>query len=147
MILKLFRGFWFLSVLAVLGNLLYVYASLPEKVVVFRELSGDTHLSNDSFFYIMTAVIALVNVLVYLVKAVFRQNENFRAWVHGLVICFNIFFIIGMSFIQVLNSNEVYNYASLGPIIYGAFVLVCLWAASWPVYLVGKRILAKPALN
>ena len=34
MTLKLFRAAWFLSVLVVLANLLYVYASLPGEVIV-----------------------------------------------------------------------------------------------------------------
>src|SRR4051812_2903329 len=40
MVLKIFKAVWFLSVLAVLANLLYVYAGLPEQVLIQDESTG-----------------------------------------------------------------------------------------------------------
>ena len=43
MALKLLKGVWFLSMLAALATLLYVYAGLPQEVVV-QEGDGATSI-------------------------------------------------------------------------------------------------------
>lgn len=127
--------------LAVLGNLMYVYAGLPEEV----SLNEDRTLliGREPLFYIAMGLIALANVMVYLFSKKLTPKEDFRAWLHGLVITLNIFFIIGMSFIGLYNSAEKFDFARIGFIIYSSVGLVGLWATSWPVYLVVKKFLAK----
>lgn len=143
MIVKIFRALRFLSMLAVLANLLYVYASLPEQVVVFEEGINSHSVGRDSLFYSAMVVIALVNVLVYLFSVKLAPAEDFRTWLNGQVLVLNIFFIIAMSFIGVYNSAEKYDFASIGFVIYSSFGLVVLWMAGWPIYLIGKKLLAK----
>lgn len=143
MIVKIFSALRFLSMLAVLGNLLYVYASLPEQVVVFEEGVESISVGRDTLFYSAMVIIALVNVLVYLFSKKLAPSDDFRTWLNGLVMVLNIFFIIAMSFIGIYNSAEKYDFSSIGFIIYSSFGLVVLWMAGWPVYLIGKKFLAQ----
>jgi nitrate reductase NapE component len=143
MIVKIFSAVRFLSMIAVFGNLLYVYASLPEQVVVLEDGLESLSISRDSLFYSAMVVIALVNVVVYLFSKRIAPSEQFRTWINGLVITLNIFFIIALSFIGVYNSSENYDYSRIGFIIYGSVGLVALWIISWPVYIVFEKLSAK----
>jgi hypothetical protein len=143
MVLKIFKGMWFLSMLAVLANLLYVYAGLPEKVIIQEESTGRVLANREFLFYALTGLLLIVNLLVYLAAHVYRENEDFRSWLHGQTISINLFFILSLNFIQVYNSSERFDFSRVGPIIYGSVVLVVLWAASWPVYLVYRKFFPK----
>lgn len=144
MILKVFRAVWFLSLLAVLANLMYVYAGLPEQVSVAEEGGATSYImGKEVLFYSAIAMVGVLNLLVYLFSKSITPDENFRTWLHGLVITLNLFFIVVFSFIGVYNSAERYDYSSIGPIIYGSLMLVVLWAIAWPAYSAGRRIFAK----
>jgi hypothetical protein len=143
MTLKLFRAVWFLSMLAVLVNLLYVYASLPEEVSLIEEGMEKFVIGRELIFYIAMIAIVVVNVMVYLFTKKLVPEEDFRIWLHGLVISLNIFIIIGMSFISLVNSAENYDFGRLGIIIYSSVGLVVLWALGWPIYVIGKKFLSK----
>lgn len=145
MALKLLRAAWFVSVLVVLANLLYVYASLPEKVVVQEE--GPVSLSREWVFYIATATILLINVLVYLFKTMFLESEHLRAWFHGLVITMNLFIIIALQALYVYNSAEVFDHSLASLYLTGSLTLTLLWAVSWPVYVLLQKIFFKEAIS
>jgi len=143
MILKLFRAVWFLSVLVVLANLLYVYASLPE-VVAFQ--SDDLSLSREWLFYISVGVIVGINLFVYLIKRLFTHGENLRAWFHGQVITFNIFIIISLHALNVYNNKDFLDHSRVGIYLTGGLVLIVAWAVAWPVYLFIQRFFVKQAV-
>lgn len=144
MILKVFKAVWFLSLLGVLGNLMYVYAGLPEQVSVAEEGGATTYVMNkEALFYSALGFILILNLLVYLFSKSITPSESFRTWIHGLVITLNIFFVVGFSFIGLYNSAEHFDYIRIGPIIYGSVILVAAWAIAWPVYAIGRRIFAK----
>lgn len=135
---------WFLSLLGVLANLMYVYAGLPEEVNIAEEGGATTYvLDKETLFYCAIAFVAVLNLLVYLFSKSITPDEGFRAWLHGLVITLNIFFVVGFSFIGLYNSSENFDYPRIGPIIYGSIVLVVLWSLAWPVYFIGRRFFAK----
>jgi hypothetical protein len=146
MILKLFKAMWFLSMLAVLVNLLYVYASLPEQIVVQDETDGRVLANREFFFYAITMILVLVNVLVYITSKLYAANEDFRAWFHGLIITMNIFFILALNLIQVYNSSEKFDFSKIGFIIYGSVGLVVAWSVSWPVYTLFRKFFPKQAV-
>ena len=143
MTLKLFKAVWFLSMLAVLANLLYVYASLPEQVSLGEEGVEVNSVGREAFFYAAMVVIGIANLTVYLFSKKLTPNEDFRSWVHGLVITINIFFIVGMSFITLYNSSERYDFGRIKFIIFSSVGLVALWAIGWPIYTLGKKLLSK----
>ena len=146
MTLKLFKAVWFLSMLAVLANLLYVYASLPERVALGEEGLQVYAVGKETFFYAAMTFITLGNLIVYLFSKKLTPNEDFRTWVHGLVITINIFFIVGMSFIILFNSAERYDFERIRFIIFSSVGLVALWAIGWPIYLLGKKFMSKQAV-
>ena len=139
MVLKLLKAIWFLSMLVTLGALLFVYASLPPEVLVQDDTEARVAISNELFFYLAMLLIAISNALVFVMAKVFKTNEELRAWFFGLIIALNIFFIIGMNFISLYNSEEKYDYDRLAVIIYGSLALIILWAVAWPVYVIFKR--------
>jgi hypothetical protein len=139
MVLKLLKAVWFLSMLATLGALLYVYASLPQEVLVQDDTDAKVAISNELFFYIAMVLIAVSNAMVYVMAKVFKTNEELRTWFYGLIITLNIFFIIGMNFISLYNSTEKFDYDRISLIIYGSLALIILWASAWPVYAIFKR--------
>jgi hypothetical protein len=146
MALKLLRAVWFLSMVAALGALLYVYASLPQDVVVQQEESVKVSITNEVFFYVVMIFMAITNVTVYIISKVFNRQEDLRIWFFGLITTLNIFFIIGMNFISLYNSSEKFEYSRIAFVIYGSVGLIVIWAVSWPVYLVFKRINSKPLI-
>ena len=139
MVLKLLKAVWFLSMLATLGALLFVYASLPQEVLVQDDTEARVAISNELFFYLAMLLIAISNALVFVMAKVFKTNEELRTWFFGLIITLNIFFIIGMNFISLYNSEEKFDYDRIALIIYGSLALIILWAAAWPVYVIFKR--------
>lgn len=143
MILKLFKAVWFLSVLAVLVNLLYVYAYLPEQVVVQDDTGSRILASREFLFYLLTALLLFINVLVYFTRKLFAAEENFRSWFHGLIITINIFFILGLNFVQVYNSGEKFDFSRIAFIMYASLGLMISWAITWPVYTLFRKIFAK----
>lgn len=144
MTLKLFRAAWFLSVLVVLANLLFVYASLPERVIVQED--EPVSVNREWLFYILMVAIVLINVLVYFFKLMYQDAENMRTWFHGLVITINIFLIISMQALNVYNSTEMFDHTRVGFYITGSLGLVILWAALWPLYLFFQKFVLKQAV-
>jgi hypothetical protein len=144
MILKIFKAIWFISVLAVLANLLYVYAGLPETVVVWEEGLNKVSVERDTFFYTAMALLAFVNVIVYLFKN--SPQIHFRTWLHGLLTAINFFVIIGISYIGLYNSSENFDFARAGMIIYIAVTVLLVWTVAWPIFLVFRKISNKSTL-
>ena len=140
MALKLLKAIWFLSMLATLVALLYVYAGLPHEVLIQDDTEARVTISNELFFYLAMMLIAISNAMVYVIAKVFKRDEDLRIWFYGLVIALNIFFIIGMNFISLYNSEEKFDYDRIAVIIYGSLGLIILWAGAWPVYAIYKRL-------
>ncbi len=144
MTLKLFKAVWFLSVVVLLGNLLYVYASLPEVVVVQEH--EQVLIGRELLFYILVFFIVAVNSLVYLFKWLFPEGESVRSWFHGFIITVNIYAIIALHALNVYNSHETFDHGRVAPLITGSLILLIVWAASWPVYRIFQRIFVKQAV-
>ncbi len=134
---------WFLSVLVVLANLLFVYASLPEEVIIWEEGAGNISLNKELLFYVVMISIVMINVMVYLFRRMFLEAENLRAWFHGLVITINIFFMIAMHAVNVYNSSEAFDHSRIEFIVSGSLGLIILWATMWPLYLLYQRFFLK----
>jgi hypothetical protein len=146
MILKIFKAVWFLSLLALMTSFLFIYASVPEKLVV-HEGEGLRTISREGLFYGALALFAVCNVLVFIIPRLFaRSTEDFLCWFHGLIISLNIFFIISLNFINLYNSSEKFDYSHVGYVIYGSLGLVILWTVSWPFYALARKKMNKPTV-
>lgn len=133
MILRIFQVVWFFSLLAILAVFMYVYASLPEQVIVQQE-SVPLTLSKEMVFYIALFILAFFNAMLFVVKRIYAANPSFVSWFIGLVICMNIFSGITLAFLSVFNSGEKFDYSQIGGIVYGSVVLIVLWSLAWPIY-------------
>lgn len=143
MILKLFKAAWFLSLVGFLFIFLYIYASLPETVVLGDEIDS-ARVSRDVVFYSSLITAALVNVLVFFITKLYgKRNEEFSTWFFGQIILLNFFFCTVLGFINLLNSGEIFQYGRLGIVIYGSIILIVMWAVSWPVYSLSRKFLTK----
>jgi hypothetical protein len=143
MALKLFRLVWFLSVLVLLATLLYGYAGWQPELIVQDDLSGRVIMTRDALFYTIVGSFLIINVLVYLMRKMFRDEEGFRAWFQGLIITINIFLIIAINLIGLYNSTERFNYDRIAVIIYGSIALIIGWAVTWPIYILYKKFSVK----
>lgn len=144
MALKFFKAIWFLSVLAVLANLLFVYASLPEQVVV--QEGERVAVNREWLFYGSVISILAINLLVYVFKWMFEEGENLRTWLHGLVITMNVFLIIAMQAVNVYNSSEMFDHSRVTMYVTGSLILILLWAVTWPIYVLAQKIFIKEAV-
>lgn len=138
--LKIFRVVWFLSALALLANMLYVYASLPLHVLLLQQGLDRFEVSREISFYIALFVVALVNVMVYVSSVAYKNNIPLRTWFAGLVICINTFFVAAFSFIGIYNSGEHYDFSRMGTVVYGTMILVAGWTLSWPIILLVRYL-------
>lgn len=143
MILKIFKAVWFVSLLAVLANLLYVYAGWPEQVQLYAAGGEWFEVGREPLFYAAITAITVFNLLVYLFSKNVAPSETFRSWLHGQIITLNVFFIISLSFIGLYNSAEHFDYSRIGGIIYASVGLVLLWAISWPLIWLWQNLLTK----
>ena len=144
MFLKISRGVWFVSILAVLAALLFVYASLQtDNVILVREDSDGESISREAIFYAVLIIVTAINALVFIIGTVFRRNELFRTWFNGLMMTLNIFFIVSLFFINALNSLEKFDFSRIGFLIYSSVALISIWALAWPVMATMKKFLPK----
>lgn len=143
MVLKIVKAIWFLSLLVVTAVFLYTYASLPETVVLLDRLPP-VSVSREEFFYSMMVVLALVNTIAVVARRIFSPSASaFLTWLHGLLVCLNVFFVIALSYVNLYNSLEKFDYARLGAVVYGSVLLIVFWALAWPAFLLYKNFSAK----
>jgi len=143
MVVKIFKAVWFLSMLAVLVNLLFTYAGLPLDVVVNENGGSFISLGKDNFFYLAASLIAVINALVFVVNKFYGKEMDFRTWFYGLVICLNFFFVVALNFISLYNSGDEFDYSRIEYLIFGSTALFVIWALGWPVYSLYKKISIK----
>jgi hypothetical protein len=150
MIVKIFKAVWFLSLLAAVAVLLYVYASYPEIIQLSEGEPGQAlTISRSGLFYTALAVLGILNMLVFTISRLTSVGDQlFQAWFHGLLVFFNLFVIVALQFFNLYNSQERFDYASIGYIIYGSVALIVLWASLWPVARIIKSLGAnRPVVN
>jgi hypothetical protein len=143
MVLKLFKAVWVFSLLSVLGSFMYVYASLPENVIL-QESGGVQSVSREVFFYIILALLSVFNMLVFVFSKLYsRRDAELLTWFYGQIITLNIFFVIALSYASLYNSSEKFDYSRIGWVIYGSVALMVIWALAWPVYAVVRKMTSK----
>ncbi|MBX2894174.1 MAG: hypothetical protein KF763_01935 [Cyclobacteriaceae bacterium] len=142
MIVKILKGVWFFSVLALLVMFFYVYAGLPETVMLWNFPQQIT-LSRNGLFYVAILLVAILNATVYLVRQVAGKQTGFASWFYGMIATVNIFFIAVLGFIHVFNGGERYDYSRMAPAIYGSLILISVWLISWPVIKLSQKFSSK----
>lgn len=146
MVLKLIKAVWFLSLVGFMLIFMYIYASLPENVVL-KEGVEPLATSRDVVFYMSLILASIVNALVFIINMLFRNsNDQFKTWFFGQIILLNFFFCTALGFINVLNSGEKFALENLGIVIYGSVILIVLWAIAWPIFTLSQKFITKQAV-
>jgi len=143
MALKLLKAVWFLSMAVSLVALLYVYASLPQEVVVQDDSDARISISNEAFFYGVMIFIAITNVTVFIIGKIFKTQEDLRTWFYLLIASLNLFFIVAINFISLYNSAERFDFDRIAFVIYGSVGVVVLASVAWPIYILLRRTNSK----
>ncbi len=143
MILRFIKFGWAVSLVAGLGALLYVYASIPEQVVysLSDKYFGKGAISREVFFYASLGFIAFINFLLYALSKNLKYqdesiNELIKKWQLSLAVLINIFAIVIMNFVFLVNSGETFDFDNIGYLIYISFGFIVLWIIALPILLV-----------
>lgn len=136
---KLFGALRIISVLFLLGVLLFVYANISELVVLQTYEAGisDGIISKSSFFYVALLITVVINggfhALINLFKKTSFQSpmytEAMLVWLNGLTILLNAFLITSLIFINAYNSLGVTNLSNFGMVVFTVMLLTSLWVS------------------
>lgn len=134
---RLFSALRIISVLFLLGVLLYVYANISEMVTLQTNEAGmsDGIISKSSFFYLALLIIVVINGGFHTLINLFKKSGNqtpmyteaLLIWLNGLTILLNAFFITSLIFINAYNSLGVSNIGNFGVVLFTVMVLTTLW--------------------
>ena len=146
MAVKIFKFVWFFSLLATVAIFFYVYASLPQDVMV-EDGNKPFTISREALFYTVMGIMGLINVLVFVVAKIFTEEQtDFKSWFYGFVAVLNLFFVTVINFLGIFNSGDRYDYSNVGVLIYGSIGLIVLWSVSWPVYALSRKFMSKQSV-
>lgn len=150
MILRFIKVSWFFSLVGTLATLLYVYAALPEHVVysLSDRFVGKAAIGREGFFYVALFSIAFVNFLLYALSRNLKYklpdvNDLIRNWQLSLAVVLNIFFIVILFFVYLVNSGDKFDYDYFGYLIYVCLGLLFIWIVALPFLLVRAARLNK----
>lgn len=135
---KIIKAFWFFTLLATLATLLYTYAAIPIGGTL-SFFDGDT-ISREVFFNISLAFITIGNFSLYSIARKFRKSEMPVAefligWLMSFASVLNFFFMSSLTFVQVINSGENFDYTNFGYYIYITLGLVIGWVVALPFFI------------
>ncbi|MEQ8423872.1 MAG: hypothetical protein RIA63_04120, partial [Cyclobacteriaceae bacterium] len=135
-----------LSLMGFMAIFMYIYASLPERVIIQKGVETMS-VSRDMLFYLALATVSLVNVLVFIFTRLYgNSNDQLTTWFFGQIMLLNFFFCTVLGYFNVLNSGEKFVFERIGIVIYGSVFLIVIWAVGWPIYSLSRKILNKQAV-
>lgn len=126
---KVLKVVWIISMVAAVATFFYSYASLQDLVSFGLE---GVIIGKNTFFYISLLLLALFNTTAFIFPRLVNA-EILRAWYYGLVAVFHLFLCSVFILVAILNSDERYDYTSVGPMVYGSFILLMGWILAFPI--------------
>ena len=146
MVFKITNSIRILSIIALVIVFFISYAGLPEQVLVLLDGDGAPvqYVTRNLIFYSSLAFIVLGNTLLYVLSAiliaspqkVFRVVANYIVVLTALI---NLFFIVSLSFISILNSRENFDYTNFAPFFYLSEGLFAVWLMAFIYSLVTAK--------
>ena len=141
-----------ISSVAFLGVLLYVYAYLPNPVKLPIDFADIREILVDkgNLFYAMIGVFAIVSIasffVVRLINSLPQTEINFRRnltnWSLSFIVVINIFLILSLIIIGIINSTESIAIGSYATLAYVGPVLLVIWLFLL-ILVIAKRVMAK----
>jgi len=140
---RIIKAFWFFTLLATLATLLYTYAAIPmgSNLSLF---DGQNTISREMLFNISLAFITIGNFSLYSIARKYRKSEMPVAvflvgWLMSFATVLNFFFMSSLTFLQLINSGENFEYSNFGYYIYITLGLVIGWVAALPFFLLNLK--------
>lgn len=134
MTFKITNAFRILSIIVLVFVFFISYAGLPEQVLLVLDDNGNPiqYVVKNYFFYGTLAILIIANALIYVLANILRKstkliNQVVSAHLMSLLIVINIFFMVVLSFIGILNGQENFDYSAFAPFIYLPVVLFFIW--------------------
>ncbi|QSE96657.1 hypothetical protein [Fulvivirga lutea] len=141
---RLIKALWFTTLVSASAFLLFVYAGFREDQLIFvnNELEG---LDRETFFFLALTIITVSNFTFYILSWRLRKQDNrmaefIKGWLMGLASALNFFLIVVLSFLQIFNGGENFNYQSIGYLIFVSLGAVIICAMTLPIFLVKEKI-------
>ncbi|MEQ8925254.1 MAG: hypothetical protein RLO81_05535 [Fulvivirga sp.] len=141
---RLIKALWFTTLLAVSAFLLFVYAGFREDQLIFINNTFEG-LDRETFFFLALTLITVSNFTFYILSWRLRKQDNkmtefIKGWLMGMAAALNFFLIVVLSFLQIFNGGENFNYQSIGYLIFVSLGAVIISVLSLPVFLVKEKI-------
>lgn len=146
---RILKLIWFVSFGIVLVILFWVYAALPDMVAYAGDnFSNFEYLDKEFFFNFYLALIGIANIALYFIAREFVKNKKTKrrkyirlaGWTFGLAFVINLFLIISMIFLSILNSGEKFDYSNFGYLVYFSLGMIFLWVLSLPFVIFSTRV-------
>jgi hypothetical protein len=139
---RLVKFLWFLSLVIGLAALLYTYASMGSQLEF-----GEYNFSKEAYFYGALAVLVLFNFTFYAVSRNLRYSskhleEMMVNWQLSFAAILNLFFIVSVFFVMLVNGGENFNFDNFGYLLYVCLGLILIWVLALPV-LIGRAAVRK----
>lgn len=140
--LRFIKFGWSVSVVSALAVLLYVYAGLPQLVIYnFDSSFLSKTVDKEVFFYISLGFLAIVNFISFAISKNinYRQEgikELLKKWVLSFALVLNIFYIIIMNMVFLINSQEKFDFDHFGWLVYLSLGLLFVWILALPFLII-----------
>lgn len=143
---RIIKFIWLISLLSGLATLLYTYAAMGEIVSIDSD-TGDTEsgsVSRELYFYIALGILIIFNFTFYAISRNMHMADDHMKyllinWQLSFAAVLNLFYIVGVLFIMLLNSGDNFDYGNFGYLIYIALAFIILWVIALPVLIVRER--------
>lgn len=132
MISRFFNALAWISLIVTFVIFLIAYAGFPDDVLVMVDKAGnpETYLSKNLLFYTLLGFIGLMNAVLVILKGMTAQSLPEFFLTHSAIsltqLFFNVFFATSVFFVNILNSQENYDYSKFGYLIYASALLLLL---------------------
>ena len=132
---------WAISLAGVAAVLLYVYASIPDEVVIYKATDTDYRITRELFFYASLITIVLPNMVVaivgYFLKTM-KVDQTTVSWFNLFPVIVNIYLVIALFFVEILNSLEKFDFHYFGYLTVVGLIFLLLWVVKM-IFLIAKK--------
>lgn len=134
---KLIIFFRSVSLLVFLAAILYVYALLPEQVLIYENDPTNHYILKSNFFFSAIGVFFVMNVIIYASIFFLKRTDQDHyymmiiTWLNGFAGVLNIFLSMVMVIVLAINTSTGLSVSFL---IIVAFLLVVLWLSLLPYF-------------
>jgi hypothetical protein len=136
-----------LSLLGGLATLMFVYADVPQMVIVYKQADLVYRIAKDVLFYVALATMVVPHFIVgQIARMLSKMNfaPQVSNWFALFTVVTNIFFIVSLYFVNILNSLEKFDFNYFGYLTVLGLLLVLGWIGVM-LYLLFKN--TKPSLS